>query len=394
MSYKDNNGNVQLINLGEWKPETRTALFWDNEEWKTFVGDEGIVRFMDGYSGRLIQSPKSFLNSVEEPKTIYGWKERGLGDIVTGIISDFRDRFIVTTGMTPEHIRLGRPVRFHDSDLSRDELAQNRLESYAKNAGFQSVDFEYEPVAAAKTFEHPEILEGKKLLVADFWGGTSDFSVIDYKQNGEMEVISNDWVYVAGNSFDEKLSLRFFSRFLGNGSQYHTGTKFLDVPNQPYFLLSDWKNIHKIHEKAVRLSVENIRNAADDKDGIDRLLEIISYPELGYEYFRAVEKAKIASSYNDPVQGNLNFFKKACKYSLTGEQFREITAEQIEKIRDALRSTLKHASISNDDIWKILLVGGTGQLRVIQEMLEEEVGRWKILKGDTFNAIGRGLSIW
>jgi hypothetical protein len=40
MSYRDANGKVHLINLGFNKPETRTVLFWDNEESKAIIGDE------------------------------------------------------------------------------------------------------------------------------------------------------------------------------------------------------------------------------------------------------------------------------------------------------------------------------------------------------------------
>ena len=106
-----------------------------------------------------------------------------------------------------------------------------------------------------------------------------------------------------------------------------------------------------------------------------------------------VEKAKIASSYNDPVSWNANFFKKAFSYTLNWNRFRQVTIMQIEKIRNALRESLRWAQVHSDDIWKILLVWWTWQLRIIREMLEEEIGNWKIIQWDTFNAIGKWLSI-
>ena len=106
-----------------------------------------------------------------------------------------------------------------------------------------------------------------------------------------------------------------------------------------------------------------------------------------------VEKAKIASSTQDPVIWNVDFFRKAFDYVLTWVDFKRITQEQVEKIRMALKNSLKLAWVEPKRIWKILLVWWTGQLKVIQEMLEQEIWHWKILQWDTFNAIGRGLSM-
>lgn len=393
MSYKDEQGNVHLVNLWHNKPETRTVLFWDNEESEAVIGDDWIQRFIDGHTWRLLQAPKSFLNSKDEIETVFGWRVRWLGDIITPIIADFRDKFRVATWSEADYVRMWRPVRFHDTDEWLDRKAQERLEKYAKDAWFKGVEFEPEPVAAAKTFENPEALNGKLLLVADFWWWTSDFSIVWYSDDwSNAQVLANDGVYVAWNSFDQQLSLRYFSRFLWNGTKFKSGDKELDIPSQPYFLLSDWKLIHQLNDRKVKQWILDIRWSLD-QDAIDRLIQITNNPELGYEYFRMVEKAKIATSTQDPVTWNVDFFRKAFDYVLTWADFKRITQEQVEKIRMALRNSLKLAWVDPERIWKILLVWWTGQLKVIQEMLEQEIWNWKILQWDTFNAIGKGLSI-
>lgn len=392
MSYKDWQWKVHLVNLWENKPETRTVLFWDNEENKAIIGDTWIERFVNGHSGRLIQSPKSFLNAKEEVETIFWWKARKLGDIITPIISHFKKKLELATWIDPTYVKLGRPVRFHDTDEKQDKIAQNRLERYAINAWFKNVDFELEPVAAAKTFENPEQLKGSALIVADFWWGTSDFSIVVFSKDWQVDVLANSWVYVAWNSFDQRLSLEYFSSFLGRGSQFRSVNKLLEIPSQPYFLLSDWKTIHQINDQATRQAILEIRWATDP-DAIDRLMEIASTPELGYEYFRMVEQAKIATSTQDPVVGRVNFFRKAFDYTLSRTKFNEITLEQVAKIRGALRESMNQAWVDSNDIGKILLVWGTWQLRIIQEMLTTEIWAWKLIRGDTFNAIGKGLSI-
>lgn len=392
MSYKDTEWNIRLLPLWMGRSETRTVLFWDNEANTAVIGDEWIEYFIHWDPGRLIQSPKSFLSAENEVETVFWWKIRNLWDIITPIISHFREKFIAVTWLSPTHIKLGRPVHFHDTNPKQDAVAQNRLEQYTKNAGFTDVEFELEPVAAAKTFQNPEQLDGNALLVADFWWGTSDFSIVVFWKDKQVEVLANSWVYVAGNSFDQKLSLEYFSHFLGRWSKFRAVNKLLDIPSQPYFLLSDWKTIHQMNDKITRQMILDIRWCTD-LDAIDRLKEIASNPALGYEYFRMVEQAKIATSSQNPVVWKVEFFKKAFEYQLSRSEFNRITLEQVEKIRNALREAMNQAWVNANDIGKILLVWGTWQLHIIQQMLTTEVWVWKIIQWDTFNAIGRGLSM-
>jgi hypothetical chaperone protein len=53
------------------------------------------------------------------------------------------------------------------------------------------------------------------VLVVDLGGGTSDFSLLRKKTNGEFEVLGNDGVYIGGNNFDTSLSDSFFTDFFG-----------------------------------------------------------------------------------------------------------------------------------------------------------------------------------
>ena len=57
-----------------------------------------------------------------------------------------------------------------------DEFAVGRLRIALEKAGFEEIEFEFEPVAAAfyyeSTLDHDE-----QILIGDFGGGTSDFSL-------------------------------------------------------------------------------------------------------------------------------------------------------------------------------------------------------------------------
>src|SRR4029077_10754917 len=102
------------------------------------------------------------------------------------------------------------------------------------SAGYESVEFEMEPVAAAhyyeSTLDHDELI-----LIGDFGGGTSDFSLVHVgptvHRGGTVlsEIVGNAGVGIAGDSFDAKIIRHLVSPALGAGSQLRSLGKILTV---------------------------------------------------------------------------------------------------------------------------------------------------------------------
>ena len=61
-----------------------------------------------------------------------------------------------------------------------DDAARARLDVAVRRAGWTEVMFEYEPVAAAYDYAS-RITRDETVMIADFGGGTSDFSILRLK---------------------------------------------------------------------------------------------------------------------------------------------------------------------------------------------------------------------
>ena len=73
---------------------------------------------------------------------------------------------------------VGRPVHFSGTkSADDDDFAVNRLRTAFRNAGFEHVHFLAEPVAAAYKYQQ-QLDHDELVLIADFGGGTSDFSLV------------------------------------------------------------------------------------------------------------------------------------------------------------------------------------------------------------------------
>ncbi len=146
---------------------------------KSWTGPHGIERYLEAeQKGRLIQSMKSFLASRSLQTTDVFGRRRTLEELIATILGDLRKEAEQQFRTAIRHATVGRPVHFVGSENDEDDrYAQERLERAFHLAGFESVSFEMEPVAAAhyyeSTLDHDELI-----LIGDFGGGTSDFSLV------------------------------------------------------------------------------------------------------------------------------------------------------------------------------------------------------------------------
>src|SRR5579863_3483813 len=146
---------------------------------KSWTGPEGIEQYLSAdVKGRLIQSLKSFLSSRSLLSTEVFGRRYTLEDLIARILRDLREKAEQQFGCKIDSAVVGRPVHFVGAEKPEDDsYAEERLRSAFAAAGYESVEFEMEPVAAAhyyeSTLDHDELI-----LIGDFGGGTSDFSLV------------------------------------------------------------------------------------------------------------------------------------------------------------------------------------------------------------------------
>ena len=127
----------------------------------------------------------------------------------------------------------------------------------AELAGFKEVSFELEPVAAAYQYE-TQLDHDELVLIGDFGGGTSDFTLAQLgpgrKRDGQSPVIGTSGVAIAGDTFDSRIMMRLVAPKLGLGSQYVSLGKELPVPVWVYTQLSSWHHMFLLKDpKTMRI---------------------------------------------------------------------------------------------------------------------------------------------
>src|SRR5262249_44337833 len=162
-------------------------------------------------------------------------------------------------------------------------------------AGFAEVTFEFEPVAAAYQYEQ-QLDHDELVLIGDFGGGTSDFSLIRLgptaRRGGPRrnDILAVDGGARAGDAFGSTIVRHACAAHLGLGSQYRSAfDEVLPVPPWIFERLERWEHLSFLKTKSTIDLLRRIRFGAVEPAKIDALIHIVN-DDLGYQLYRAVER--------------------------------------------------------------------------------------------------------
>ena len=212
------------------------------------AGPAAIERYLASeHQGRFIQSLKTYLADRTFEGTAIGPEHYTLEKLVAIIARQMGEALDFSSWPAPRRIVLGRPVHFSNpSDAELDRFAAERLLTAIRLAGFEEIVFEFEPIAAAYAYE-ARLDRDERILIGDFGGGTSDFTIISVgpgvRARGRQasDIIGTDGVAIAGDVFDKRIIRNLVAPRLGLGGEYLSPPhKFLPVPSWPYERLERW----------------------------------------------------------------------------------------------------------------------------------------------------------
>lgn len=389
--------NITLVPLDNGKPIIRSAIFFDFEAGGCQFGQQGVTDYLSGVHGRLMMSLKSVLgSSLMDEATSIQHRRISYRDILGYFLQHIKQQAEMTLGHELTQIVLGRPVRFHDQDDVKDRLAQDTMESIARKLGFKTVLFQYEPIAAALTYEQ-SITREQLALIVDLGGGTSDFSVIRLRPGMEnqdrlQDVLANNGIHIGGTDFDTELSLKAVMPQLGLGGEMRGLSGNIQVPNSYYYDLTTWHTINSLYTHRTRSELHTIKNFALDPKRITRLINVIE-KQAGHKILNEVEQGKCLLSNAEQVNLDFQFIEKEFFLSMQRKMFEDFIQNKVEKLSQVVLKTICDSGIKTGDIDSIFFTGGSTQIPMIRLAILEHFPKAEIVQGDVFSSVGKGLII-
>jgi len=395
-------GEVELANFptsGSTTDAYRSLLYLEQslaagrKTLKSWSGPEGIEHYLDADpKGRLVLSLKSFLSSRSLQTTEVFGRPVSLEQLIARILRDLREKSERLFGVEIKHALAGRPVRFVGSESdAQDAYAVSRLEAAYKLAGFASVQFEMEPVAASRYYQST-LTRDELILIGDFGGGTSDFSLVRLGVNGSSELLGNAGVGLAGDAFDAKIVKHVVSPALGAGGQIRSMHKVLPIPNWIYTKLERWHHLSLLRSREVMSTLHDIEVAAVEPAKIKALIRMVR-EDLGFHLHKAVQQAKCELSVNAKTEFRFAEAGIHIAAAIKRTDFEAWVAEELDQISACVDALLKHSHVKAKDVDAVFLTGGTSFVPAVRAIFERRFGAARLRAGNEFTSVARGLAL-
>jgi hypothetical chaperone protein len=394
-------GGSELLEFdapGGRAPIFRSALcFWHDDAVKgglaSDAGPWAIAEYLEyPTESRFLQSFKTVAASQSFEQAIIFAKRFRFEDLGRR----FLERMIEHAGGRlddrPQSIVVGRPVEYAGSRPD-EALARSRYDAMFHGFG-ADIHYVYEPLGAAYSYA-ARLEEPATILVADFGGGTSDFSVVRIGARGEVPrcvPLGHAGVGIAGDRLDYRLLERLVLPMLGKGSNYRSFDKLLEIPRSWFNDFADWSRLALMRNPKTLAELERLRRSAVDGEAIARMIAVIE-GELGFPLYEAVGRTKRALSVAEAAPFRFESEGLRIEIEVTRASFEEWIAADVARMESAVDRALDTAGIDAMHIDRVFLTGGTSLVPRIRNIFVERFGADRIESGGELTSIAHGLAL-
>ncbi len=403
MALADADGTTQSVSFASSAGVTdsmRTALSFMKDAQlgaralKVEAGQAAIRQFIDNPGEcRFLQSIKTFAASALFQGTLIHARRFQFEDLMEVFLR--RLETYAGEGWPSEAKRIvaGRPVHFAGSNPD-PQLAITRYNEALSRFGFPEVHYVYEPVAAAFYFAR-NLKKDATVLVADFGGGTTDYSLIRFETNaGRISAtpVGHSGVGLAGDQFDARIIEHLVAPEIGKGSQFKSFGKLLDVPSNYYLSFSRWNQLSVFKTSREFADLQSLVRQATEPDKLELFIELIEHDE-GYPLYQAVSATKMALSSAEEAEFHFAPLGPAGRKSVKRNDFENWIADDLARIEGALDEVLASTGTAPEDIDKIFLTGGTSFVPAVRRIFTNRFDADRIETGGEMVSIAHGLSL-
>lgn len=224
----------------------------------------------------------------------------------------------------------------------------------AKKAGLNLVGIIQEPVAAALAYGYylssEEVNKEEIIMVFDLGGGTFDITIFKLKEDKENIIFE-----VLGIGGDDRLGGMDFDKALMNYIIEKECINFEDEPNE------------RVKKRGMQILAAEIVKTKETLSFTDDVELIVP---------------NVTSMIN---------IERTC----TRSEFEEVISDYVERIRNIVLDTLIAANVSHDQIDKVIKVGGSSKIPIVDKILVDIVGKDKIYANiDPSLCVAQGAAIY
>jgi hypothetical chaperone protein len=398
LNYVSSEGKITPVPLEKDGNLVLRSLFYTPEKNKWFFGKEAIDEYVTHLGeGRFFRSVKKFLPEPSYIGTEVFNRKMSISDLIAVILREMRLRANQFTGVDVKKVVLGRPA-LYSLEPANDKLAQDRMEAAARLAGYEEVVFCPEPIAAGLDYVAND-QEEKIILITDFGGGTSDFTLMKIHKGkySQDDILGLSGIFSAGDVLDGMMMKDFISPHFGSKYEYQIpgGENVLQFPRNLLKKMCSPAHITHLRERDTWEFLQQINKFAlsdVDKQRMQNLFNLVEC-QLGFPLFHEIEKTKIRLGSEKVVPFEFQALGMI-QISDTVDviDYRESVRPTVEDIMETMMDVFTQSGKLPSDVAQVCLTGGTSQFPLIKEKLGKIFGKEKLYEHSIYQSVVNGLS--
>jgi len=395
------NGRTSLVEFaapGGPSSVFRSALcFWQDHAIRGGLGHQAgpwaIAEFLDFPEGsRFLQSFKSLAaNPLFENASIFDRRLR-FEELGQTFLAHLLSHAGEALADLPDRIVVGRPVRYVGARPD-PALARKRYDAMFSMLD-RPIHYVYEPLGAAYGFAS-RLSDPATLMVADFGGGTSDFSIVRIEAHGAVRrcvPLGSAGIGIAGDRFDYRIMDHLVLPLLGKGGTYRSFDKVLEIPAGHYNDFGDWSRLALLRNRRTLDALARLQRSATDPAAIKRMIAVIE-GELGHALYEAIGGVKRALSSETQAGFAFDAPGLAIEAEVSREDFEDWIAPDLRQIAQTIDVALNQAGLAVEEIDHVFLTGGSSLIPAVRRLFEQRFGAGRIAQGNELTSIAHGLSL-
>jgi hypothetical chaperone protein len=358
------------------------------------AGPWAIRHFVESPEGsRFLQSFKTFAASPSFRSTNVHGKSFRFEDLLATFLDRLGAHVDAADMPLPRRLIAGRPVAYAGA-APDPAVAEARYDAAFARAGFDEIHYVHEPVAAAFWFAR-RLTRDATVLVADFGGGTSDFSVVRFTVGADgvrAHPLAQSGVGIAGDGFDYRIIDKVVSPKLGKHARYKSWDKWLDVPAHWFTNFARWNQLAVMKSPETIRELEKLAASADDPTGLEKLIEMIE-DDLGWPLYKAVSDVKAALSSAEEARLAFHHGSIHVDARVTRADFETWISDDLTRIDEAVDAAITASGVGPEEIDKVFLTGGTSFVPAVRRLFARRFGEARLETGEQLLSIAFGLAL-
>lgn len=341
----------------------------------------------DPESCRLMMSLKSHLGEPSLRDTLVFGRSMALPALIGLFLRHLLDAAGVPAGAA---VTAGRPVRFVGARAD-DALAVTRLREAFALAGITDLTLALEPEAAGARFA-ATLSRPATVLVGDFGGGTSDFSVLRFTPGARAVALGHAGIGIAGDDFDAAILRHAVAPLLGQGGEYTPFEQPMPIPAAYFDGFQRWHRLAQMRTPRMLREIADVARRSTVPRELE-LLRMLIEDEQGLALNAAVAAAKRALSAAPEARFAFHHRGVDIERVITRAEFDGWIGRDIARIAATVDAALEDAGCDEAAIDHVFLTGGSALVPAVRAVFEARFGAARLAGGGEFLAVAEGLAI-